>query len=297
MNASAHSANPLHAAFYADQAVRQTVAIESQTQLAEKTYRVRFASEEIARRITPGQFVMVRLAGCNDPLLGRALALYDVVHRPGEPAAVDLVYLVVGKLTGRLATCQPGDRLEVWGPLGNGFAAQPADHLIMVAGGIGQTPFVALAKEALGKQQFGADTRRVSQAKRVTFCYGVRSRSLAAGLDDFRNAGAEVVISSDDGSIGHHGFVTDILAETLRAESSLDRCRVVCCGPEPMMEAVAKLTAKLGVACAVSLETPMACGIGICFSCVAKVKQVDGTWDYKRTCVEGPVFEAEQIVW
>ncbi len=292
-----HSANPLHAAFYADHAVRETVAIESQTQLAESTYRVRFSSERLAQRALPGQFFMVRLAGCNDPLLGRALALYDVVHRPGRAAAIDLVYFVVGKFTGQLAACQPGDRLDVWGPLGNGFGEAPVDHLIMVAGGIGQTPFVALAREALGKQAYGPAGRSGIRAGRVTFCYGVRTQSLAAGLDDFRDAGCEVLLSSDDGSIGHHGLVTEVLAQVLEAQPSLDGCRVVCCGPEPMMEAVARLTAKLGVACAVSLETPMACGVGICFSCVAKVKQDDGSWDYKRTCVEGPIFAAEKIVW
>ena len=76
-----------------------------------------------------------------------------------------------------------------------------------------------------------------------------------------------------------------------------DRVRVLCCGPEPMMECVAEICSRVGVACEVSLETPMACGIGICFSCVARVRQADGSWDYKRTCVDGPVFDAEKLVW
>ena len=76
-----------------------------------------------------------------------------------------------------------------------------------------------------------------------------------------------------------------------------DRVRVLCCGPEPMMECVAQICSRVGVACEVSLETPMACGIGICFSCVARVRHGDGSWDYKRTCVDGPVFDAEKLVW
>jgi dihydroorotate dehydrogenase electron transfer subunit len=92
---------------------------------------------------------------------------------------------------------------------------------------------------------------------------------------------------------GQHGLVTEVLRQTL-AESDLP-CRVVCCGPERMTEAVAKITSSAGVPCLVSLETPMACGIGICFSCVAKVRQGEG-WDYRRTCVEGPVFDASSIV-
>ena len=89
--------------------------------------------------------------------------------------------------------------------------------------------------------------------------------------------------------------MTDLLSQVLAARTT--SCRIVCCGPEVMMEAVAKLAAAHEVPCEVSLETPMACGIGICFTCVAKVKDASGQWDYKRTCVEGPVFDAAQIEW
>jgi dihydroorotate dehydrogenase electron transfer subunit len=90
--------------------------------------------------------------------------------------------------------------------------------------------------------------------------------------------------------------VTDLLGQVLDETRGEDRL-VVCCGPEPMMEAVADLCHLNETRCYVSLETPMACGIGICFSCVARVRQSDGTWDWKRTCVEGPVFKADKIVW
>ncbi|MCH8923850.1 MAG: tetratricopeptide repeat protein [Planctomycetes bacterium] len=116
-----------------------------------------------------------------------------------------------------------------------------------------------------------------------------------AGLDDFSAAGVDVQVSTDDGTAGHHGLVTDLLEEVLAATSG--NRRIVCCGPEPMMEAVSTIARQAGVPCQVSLETPMSCGIGICFSCVTKVRTEGDTWDYKRTCVDGPVFDAEQIVW
>lgn len=166
----------------------------------------------------------------------------------------------------------------------------------MVAGGIGQTPFLALGREYLGGRQYGQPARDVSPTGGVTLCYGVRSEDLLAGADDFRECGIDLRISSDDGSVGHHGLVTDLLEQVLD-EQSQTNCRVVCCGPEPMMEAVAKVAIARSVPCEVSLETPMACGIGICFSCVVKAEQPDGSWDYKRTCVEGPVFDAKKIVW
>ena len=289
--------NPLHAEFYADHARHCRVRIIENVRLARDTYRVRFGCPEIARRFVPGQFLMMRLADVIDPLLGRPLALYDTVRDDrGAAIGVDIVYLTLGKMTRRLARCCPGEEVDIWGPLGNGFPPLATGHLIMVAGGIGQTPFLALGQEYLGPRQYGEPPRRAPRAKRVTLCYGVRTGELLAGVPDFLSAGIDVRISSDDGTVGHHGFVTDLLGQVLDQTRGQDRL-VVCCGPEPMMEAVADLCRLNETRCIVSLETPMACGIGLCFSCVAKVWQPDGTWDWKRTCVEGPVFDAERIVW
>ena len=279
---------------YADGAWQGTVAIEENVRLARDTYRVRFRCPEIARRIVPGQFIMLRLAGSGDPLLARPLALYDVVSdATGRPDGLDIVYLVVGKLTGRLARLLPREQLEVWGPLGNGFPPLAAQHLLMVAGGIGQTPFLALAREFAGTARYGDPPRSVPPAERITLCYGARSADYLAGIDDFRRLGVDVRVSTDDGTAGHHGLVTELLRQVLG--DSTTGCRVVCCGPEPMMHAVAEITAKLNVPCQVSLETPMACGIGICFSCVTRVRDDQGGWDYRRTCVEGPIFDARLI--
>lgn len=289
--------NPLVASHYADRAHLYRVAVVENVPLARNTFRVRFECPDLAAAMVPGQFLMLRLADGNDPLLGRPFAFYDtVLDGAGNPVALDVVYLVVGKMTGLLSQCQPGDPLEVWGPLGNGFSPQPVEHLIMVAGGIGQTPFLALGREILGQRQFGSPPRAVEPAQHVTLCYGVRSADYLAGADDFYAAGIDLRVSSDDGSIGERGLVTELLAEVLRESQGQSR-RIACCGPERMMHAVARLAADHAVPCEVSLETPMACGMGICFSCVVKVKQPDGQWDYKRTCVEGPVFDAQKIVW
>lgn len=290
-------ANPLAASYYADGARQCRTTVVENVPLARDTWRVRLMCPEIARAIVPGQFLMLRLVGGEDPLLGRPLALFDTwMDEAGTVQGLDVAYLVVGRMTRRLAAARPGDQLDVWGPLGNGFAPTPTEHLVMVAGGIGQTPFLAAGREALGGRRYGAATRSGGYAQRATLCYGVRTADLAAGVEEFRRAGVDVRLSSDDGSVGRRGLVTEVLAELLDEEASATR-RIVCCGPEPMMEAVARLAAQRGVACEVSLETPMACGIGICFSCVVKVRGADGEWDYKRTCVEGPVFDAQKIEW
>jgi len=288
--------NALRAAYYADHALQARVRVEQNERLAQDTYRLRVHCPEIARSIVPGQFIMLRLSGSDDPLLGRPLALYDtVLDEAGTPVGLDVVYLCIGKMTRRLSQIRPGAELDLWGPLGNGFSPDPAEHLIMVAGGIGQTPFLALGRQYRGLRQYGTTPRELPAAKQLTFCYGVRSKAYLAGLDDFQSLDLDLRISTDDGSAGHHGFVTDLLRNVL-AETTLTP-RIVCCGPEPMMERVAEIAREANVPCEVSLETPMACGIGICFSCVAKVRQADGSWDYKRTCVEGPVFPADKIVW
>jgi dihydroorotate dehydrogenase electron transfer subunit len=279
---------------YADRAWHGQVEVERNARLARDTYRLRLSAPEIARRVVPGQFVMLRLPGCNDPLLGRPLAVYDVAaDESGEPCFLDVVYIVVGKMTRLLAELAPAARLEIWGPLGNGFPPQQTEHLLMAAGGIGQTPFLMLAREHLGLAAYGLPPRVVPRVRRVTLCYGVRTADYLACVEDFRDCGVEVLLSTDDGSAGSSGLVTELIAPAAR---ELDcSCRIVCCGPEAMMAATARIAQQLGLPCQLSLESPMACGIGACFSCVKRVRDAEGRWDYRRTCVEGPVFDAADV--
>ena len=125
--------------------------------------------------------------------------------------------------------------------------------------------------------------------------YGVRTADLAAGVEDFRAAGIAVELATDDGSAGHHGFVTDLLAQ--RLERGQRPAKVVGCGPPAMLAALSRLVARHAVPCDLSLENHMACGFGACFSCVAPIRQADGTVDLKRVCVEGPIFPASVVDW
>jgi dihydroorotate dehydrogenase electron transfer subunit len=264
--------------------IHARLRVTEHVRMARDTYRVRLHSPEMAAAIRPGQFVMLRLPGTSDPLLGRPFALYDTA---GD--AIDIVYLVVGKMTSRLVDVQSGEELETWGPLGNGFAEVQARHVGLVAGGIGQTPFLATIRWLLGAHGYGGEAPR-KLAGRVSLFYGVRTAELAAGVEDFKAAGAEVHLATDDGSLGHKGYVTQLLEQIGMPDLLLG------CGPEPMLHALATLAARRGVPCGVSLETPMACGIGICFSCAVKVKTADG-YDYKRCCVDGPIFDAAKVDW
>jgi dihydroorotate dehydrogenase electron transfer subunit len=270
-------------------------------QVADGTFRLRVACPEIAATAVPGQFVMVRLPGRNDPLLARPLAVYDTFPADGDtPASFDLIYVVHGRFTRSLCSEAAGADVAVWGPLGNGFSPPAVDHLVLVAGGIGQTALLALGKERLGAATYGASPRSIAKAKRVSFLWGARTAGAFSDLRDFESAGMETHLATMDGSAGHHGTVVDLLDACVANDPDGFRsgsAAIACCGPEPMMEAVAAWCERHQLPCQVSLETPMACGIGICFTCVAAVRDPDGGWDYRRTCIEGPVFDAETLVW
>lgn len=250
-------------------------------EVADKTFRLALDAGEKLPPIEPGQFVMLRLPKTSDPLLGRPLAVYrtDGDHR------LEVVYIVIGKMTERLSQVVAGSELEYWAPLGKAFeltqVSSDAEHTIMVAGGIGQTPFLMLCEQLQGRK---------------TLLYGAQTENRLAGVGDFERTGTDVRIATDDGSKGYHGFVTDLIEQVYRPS---EPTRILCCGPHPMLKAAFHLARRLHLPCEVSLETPMSCGLGICFGCVVKYRNSleDKTFDYKRTCVDGPVFDAYRLCW
>ncbi len=281
-----------------------TASIVAHEQIAETTWRLRLDCPFLAATARPGQFAMVRIPDRQDPLLARPLAVYDTFGGladptcwlPATPAAhggslryADFVYAVAGKFTTAATHLQAGDELMVWGPLGNGFNLPAADHLLLVAGGIGQTALLMLGRAWLAENPTG----------KVSFCWGARQGRLFGHVEDFRTAGMAVELATLDGSAGMQGTVVDLLnALEERGEIAASRrTGIACCGPEAMMAAVAHWADARNIGCQVSLETPMACGIGICFSCVAPVRDHAGGWDYRRTCLEGPVFDGASIAW
>ncbi|MDX2035643.1 MAG: dihydroorotate dehydrogenase electron transfer subunit [Isosphaeraceae bacterium] len=265
--------------------------------IAERTFRIRLECPGLAAAIRPGQFVMVRTGRTLDPLLGRPFALYEVHRDPqGVPKSIDLVYLVLGRGTEALSRVSVGDRLSCWGPLGNGFSDPPRGDVVFVAGGIGQTPFLSLGRWWKGDESYaGIERHRADGPRSIRLLYGVRSKSLLAGLDDFERAGIPVQVATDDGSAGHQGFATDLLEPLLTG--SIPPALVIGCGPSPMLRTLARRLAAAGCPGLLSLENHMACGFGVCFSCVAPILQDDGSSDLRRVCVEGPIFDAARVVW
>jgi dihydroorotate dehydrogenase electron transfer subunit len=277
-------------------AARRTVAILENERIARETFRLRLDDPAMARLIRPGQFLMIRPDSGTDPLLARPFALYDVARDPsGAPNAIDIVYLVIGRGTSVLSRLKAGDLVTTWGPLGNGFEPTSEGSVIFVAGGIGQTPFLALGQWWLGRGEYGEDRSSTLKANLATLLYGVRSKDLAAGVEDFEAAGIAVELATDDGSAGHKGYVTDLLIR--RLERGERPSKVVGCGPPAMLAVLSTIVEKYQIPCDLSMENHMACGFGACFSCVAPIRQSDGSIDLRRVCVEGPIFSSREVVW
>lgn len=262
-----------------------TARIASNEKTGECFYRMRLTSPYLAKEAKPGQFVEVRCAEGVNPLLRRPLGVHRVTSD-----GIEVLYEVAGAGTGLLSQKRQGEELDIIGPLGKGFETDPAaDISILVAGGIGVAPLMALAEELKAKG-----------GQKVHVLIGARKASHILCEKEFRSLGCIVKISTDDGSKGHRGFVTDPLRKLL-AESKVDtflpdfrRVTVYACGPTGMLKAVSGIAQELGIKCQVSLEERMACGVGVCLGCPVKVSSDGG---YRMVCRDGPVFDSTEIAW
>ncbi len=246
----------------------------------------------------PGQFYMLATEEHWDqrdgrPFLPRALSVAET-GPAGSGVRLDFLIEGIGPGTDRLCNLEPGERVWVNGPLGNSFSTPRELHqilgpagrefdavrpvgAILVGGGIGIAPL------ALLRRRFAA--RNIP----TRVLLGFRDKAHSGGLDELFSC-CEIRLASDDGHIGHHGYVTDLLAAMLERDDSASAA-VYACGPPPMLDAVAALCAAAGVPSELAMESPMACGYGACFGCA--VPKAGG--GYLRLCVDGPVIRPEQI--
>jgi dihydroorotate dehydrogenase electron transfer subunit len=246
------------------------------------------AAPDIAAAARPGQFVMIKTAGGQDPLLRRPFSIFEILRDDhGAPIGVSIFNKRVGAGTALLARVETGTRLPLLGPLGRPFEpVDPPAEAWMIAGGVGLAPFVTLGAAL------------AARGTRTTLFYGARRAEELYCLDLFEAMGVSIVLSTEDGSRGARGRITVPLAEALDARPLGNPVKLYVCGPTPMMHACAQLAHRHGRACDVSLEQVMGCGLGGCYSCVVLARGADGgAPHHTRTCIEGPVFDATRIVW
>ena len=236
------------------------------------------------------------------PMLRRPFSIAGL-RRTGTQCEIDILGRVVGVGTGRLATLVTGDVVDILGPLGRGFsAALPDKRVLLVAGGVGLAPIRWLG-EKLRRDGMPCDS-----------IYGARTRgllpvaltetpskhgALTLCVEAFAREGIRTAITTDDGTCGMRGRVTDRMVSYFDGCGDPSSIQVYACGPEPMLRAVGSLCVSRGIWCELALERMMGCGVGACQSCVVRVVDASSAegWRYALCCTDGPVFDAAGVIW
>ena len=248
-------------------------------------YKMVLNAPDIAKQAQPGQFVNIRVNDKYEPLLRRPFSIHSI-----KGANIDILYEVIGEGTQVLSQKKPGEYLDIIGSLGHGFSyrePRPENRKpILIAGGMGVAPLVFLAEKLVTREP------RTENRKPIVLI-GARTKSGLLCEKEFKKLGCSVKIATDDGSKGHRGFITDLLKSLLREPRTENREPILyACGPHAMLKVVAAISKKRCIPTQVSLEEHMACGIGACLGCVVRTKSGS-----ERACKEGPVFNADEIIW
>lgn len=234
-------------------------------------YDITISAPEISKNALSGQFLHIK---CGDYILRRPISICDIT---GD--VIRFLFDVRGEGTKWLASVREGEKLDILGPLGKGFdILSPEKNAVLVGGGIGIYPLLATSKTY----------------HNPIVLLGFRNKSFITLTNDFENYRANVGIATDDGSFGFHGLVTDLLEKYLDSHHA---DIIYTCGPRLMMKKVAELAKQYQIRCQVSMEERMGCGVGACLVCACRTYKKDGIETHSLVCKDGPIYEAEEVVW
>jgi dihydroorotate dehydrogenase electron transfer subunit len=238
-----------------------------------KTFIIELEATEKLPVIKPGNFAEIAVANSPKVFLRRPFSFYDVNTTNNS---VSFFVKVIGEGTRLIGEAKKGDTFDIMYPLGNGFSIPQSGSVLVVAGGSGIAPFILYGKELQ------------KQGLKVTFLFGARNADEIVLVDQFSSFG-EVLVTTEDGSLGEQGLVTQ---HSLFGKENLPFDFIATCGPEPMMKAIAKIAMDKGIACEASLENTMACGFGACLCCITRT-----TRGNLCVCTDGPVFNVNELKW
>ncbi|MBU0700960.1 dihydroorotate dehydrogenase electron transfer subunit [bacterium] len=261
--------------------IQVTAKILEKEEVAPDHYRLALDAPLISKDASPGQFIHVNITSQYMPLLRRPFSIHRIT-----PFGIEILFRIVGTGTKLLSEKRQGDELDIIGPLGHGFSIKNnAFTAILVAGGVGVAPLFALAE-------------RLRQFTEVRILIGSKTKTGVICLEKFEALGIDVQVATDDGSLGIKGVATDLLEDFL-ATSASPQLPIYGCGPMPMLRILSEIAHLYSSPCQISLEANMACGVGACLGCVAKIANPHSPshFEYKRVCVDGPVFDAREILW
>lgn len=262
-------------------AIQEKCRVLDHQEITPQHFKLTLTSNYIATHAIPGQFVNVRCGQTFDPLLRRPISIHRINK---EHQQFELLYKVVGKGTALLSEATVGSEVDILGPLGNGFRIDPAKQIhILVGGGLGIAPLRALAEELS------------THNSAVYILSGYSNKICVVCEQELKKSAAQLVISTDDGSYGKKGFVSDLLLSLFDDQITnyqLPTTQIYACGPTSMLRAITDIAFQKKIDCQVSLEQKMACGIGTCLGCVVKTSN-----GFKKVCDDGPVFNSKEIEW
>ncbi len=249
--------------------IEKNAVVKSVAEIQDDIFILKVESERIAAEAKPGQFCNIKVSDSVAPLLRRPFSICDI-----EENIISFQFNLVGEGTKILSKKKQGDVLNIMGPLGNGFNYDGEyKDAIIVAGGIGAAPFPFLLN-------------KINSVKNVTTFIGGRTKN---DLIDYKLK--NVMQSTDDGSMGFHGNVVQLLESEI-SKFDINTTKIFACGPNPMLKALSKFTIKNGFECEISTESVMACGFGICQGC--NIEGVNSE-RFLLVCKDGPVFNAEDV--
>ena len=263
-------------------------------------FRLRLQCPEIARLAQPGQFIMLRVSELRDPFLRRPFSFSRISFQRGkssrrsEEGFLEVCYQVVGRGTALMTQLREGERLDILGPLGNGFwKVEGRQRAILVGGGIGVAPLLPWAEELQGERKKKKKNPKSSEeSPEVLFLIGGKSRDKILGIGELRKIGCESHMATEDGSLGMQGVATDLLERELMTQGSMPTV-LYACGPTPMLAKVAQIADQFDLPCQVLMEARMACGVGACLGCAVKIKDPEKGRDSDRG---ESTAEGEQMV-
>lgn len=266
------------------------------------SYRMFINTPEIALEAKPGQFLMVRVSETNDPLFRRPFSIFRV-RITHDCLGVEIIYKIVGRATRLMSKLRPGEKLDIIGPLGNGFELRKDRKTqILIGGGTGIASLFMLG-EVISKEQ----------DLNLIILIGAKNRDSVILEEEFRSLNAKVMVSTDDGTYGYRGFVTEMFLDLFENKKVSQDCSLYCSGPESMLKQLALICKKFNLDCQIAMQRNMMCGFGACLSCVCKIDPdhilkrrnlnsshiqiIPGSkFGYALTCKDGPVFDIDEVI-
>jgi dihydroorotate dehydrogenase electron transfer subunit len=287
--------------------IKEDLTIVSNDQLSKNTWKLTLeGSAQLISGIKPGQFINIRITQRNDPFFRRPFSVFRCSKKDSGHSSLQVVYEVVGRGSEIMSRLERGDKIDVIGPLGNGFAwARNKKTHVVIGGGIGSAGIFMLCEEL-------SEATNIDGTE-LYMILDVKTKNLLILEEEFNALNGNVLIATHDGSFGYNGYVTDMIRNYIESKRIPADCAIYACGPEQMYKDLVPVCQQYNISAQISIERNMMCGMGACMSCVCKVNKKnilkrrvleashvvideEKEFGYALVCRDGPVFYIDEVI-